>query len=349
MKPTTLVTMVTSSILLVLAGCEENVRPRSLVDQFKILAVKVTPPDVGLLNRNHSIHVTTLLADPTGDTGPVEYAVIACTNYDGVVGCLEEAAVVDEADIENQSLDLTEEEYRTFFSTFIRRGRLEVHGRKNEFSVDITLPVELYGLMTAYGYTEVDTKVYVLACYEGACPVMDHIDAFLAGDPSAPSGDTLLYEISVPEALTAGAPMERSALARKAYRVVPQRSESANDNPDLSTWELVGCDELLAGNPDSARSCTVEASIDPDASLQVYQPSPDSSLTSQEVAVIRFYATAGEMVPHTAQYFTNGPMTQTSTLRLQPGEDPDVIDLYIVLIDSRGGLDYLPLDGAITR
>lgn len=333
---------------LVLFGCEENVRPRSLLDQFKIVAVKVTPPDVGLLNRTHSIHVATLLVDPTGETGPVEYAVIACTNFDGVVGCLEEAAVVDEADIENEEIDLTEEEYRTFFSTFIKRGRLETHGRKNEFSEQITLPVELYGLMAAYGYPEVDARVYVLACYEGACPVMDDIDAFLAGDPSAPSGEELLYAISVPEALTAGAPMEQSALARKAYRVVPQRTDSANDNPDIAAWELVGCEDLLAGDPETARSCTVEATIDADESLQVYEPSPDSSLTSQEVAVIRFYATAGEMVPHTAQFFANGPETQSATLRLQPGEAPDVVDVYLVLIDSRGGLDYLPLEAAIT-
>ncbi len=330
-------------------GCEQNVRPRSLVDQFKILAVKVEPPDVGVMGRNRTIRVSALLADPTGGDGPIEYAVVACTNYDGVVGCLEEAALVEESDIENEHLDLSEEEYREFFTTFVKRGRLETHGRHAEFFQDITLPIELNALMAAYGYTQVDARVYVLACLEGACPVLDDIDAFLAGDPAAPTGEELLYEISIPAALTSGAPMEQSALAKKSYRVLQERTDTSNDNPDIDAWELVDCEQLLDAEPQTTRQCSIEASIDPEKSLQVYEPSPDSSLLTQEVAVVRFYSTAGELVPHTAQFFTNGPMTQASTLKLQPGEDPETIDLYLVLIDSRGGVDYLSLEGVIGK
>ncbi len=330
-------------------ACDENVRPRSLVDQFKILAVQVDPPDVGLLSLNRTIRVTSLLVDPTGYDGPVEYAVIACTNYDGVIGCLEEAAMVTETDLENGQLDLTEDEYRAFFSTFVKRGRLETHGRYAEFHQNIEIPFNLYYLMTEYGYTDIEAKVYVLACMDDACPVLDDIDAFLAQDPTAPTGEELLYEISVPDALTSGAPMDRSTLARKSYRVVEMRDSSSNDNPDIAAWELVGCDQVILSDPDTTRTCTLEATIDPDESLQVYAPSPDSTLESQEVAVVRFYSTAGEMTPHSAQFFVNGPMTQSSTFKLYPGEDPEVIDFYLVLMDSRGGLDYVPLGAAIEK
>jgi hypothetical protein len=323
-------------------ACDSDERPRSLIDDLKIVAVQIDPPEAQARQLvAPDITVTTLVGSPTPLHETLEYAVIACTSYTGVSGCLEEVALASEEDLENGYLTLDESEYRSFFQQFIRRGAAPADGLSAQFDATFTAPLNYYYLLTEFGYQAIEASAMVLVCREGLCPVLDQIDAYLAGDPAAPSGEELMSIVSTPGLITSGAPISGVAMGRKAYQVSLNDSSNQNHNPGFNYATLGGCDLALQGVEPERRTCTIEVGL-PSTTLETYYPSAGSSVSAQEAVVLRFYTTAGEMKPFSVQLLPSTTTRQSATVQLPaPEETPGEVGLFVVAEDSRAGMGFI--------
>jgi len=281
--------------------------------------------------------VQVLVADPEQQEGFMAYAIIGCTSYSGVIGCLEEVDLVDEADIETEELSLDEEDYQRYFQRFVRAHTYNAQGISSVFDDEFIVPYNYETLILDLGYTEINASVTVLVCRPGLCPIIDELEAYRAGEAGTRSGEELLQIVSHPDTLLSGLPIDGVTLGRKSYRV--SLDTEPNHNPKVEAMVFTGCYEALQSTGEN-RTCQLTVEFDPDVQ-EDYYPSTTSTTRTQEAVVVRFYSTAGEMGSYFVQLYSSDPAKAYVNLVLPPvDETPETIAIYAVAVDSRSGLGY---------
>lgn len=326
-----------SCLLVVLAACGTDDTVRGTVRLRQLVAIQCEPPEA---LPDERIQVRTMVADPVRPQVTLEYALIACTAYTGVSGCLEEIQVLDEEDVDTETGEVTldETDYREYVEQFVVRGRIEPTSLATPFEAEFVAPANYAILLTELGYTQVDASLFMLVCDTGLCPMLDEIDAFLAEAEGALQGSELVAQLSDPEMLTAGAPLEGVALGRKNYKVSLRPERNRNHNPQLLQFDASRCHEVYTSG---ITNCKVDAELSSD-SLEVYTLDPSSSTQTQEAVVMRFYTTFGTISPYNIQIYPSSIPQQSSYLTIDEQADlPDQLGLFAVAVDSRGGMSVI--------
>lgn len=325
-------------LCLSLTACGEDTVTRGSITLRQIVAVVCDDPEV---RPGEDMQVTTLVVDPTPSPAEQDYAIIACTTYTGVTGCLEELEVLEEDDVDPDTGDVTldEEDYREVITNIVRRGTVSPAGLVSIFSDTITIPVNYTLLLTDYGYTQVDASLFVLMCDQGICPLFDEIDAFLGNQPWALSGPEMLRYLSDPELITAGAPLEGVALGRKNYKVSLKSDRNRNHNPTFTQVDGTDCLRLFEPmTPGEPLACTLSSGLDSSA-LEIYALDENNGTQTQEAVVVRYYTTAGTVSPYNVQVYPSSLLQQSTLLSLDTHQAmPSSIAAFAVAVDSRGGM-----------
>lgn len=330
-------TLIFLTFLIYLSACGTDETVRGTVHLRQLVAIQCEPPEA---LPDERIKVRTMVADPVRPQVTLEYALIACTAYTGVTGCLEEIQVLDEDDVDIETGDVTldETDYREYVEQFVVRGRIEPTSLATPFEAEFVAPANYAILLTEFGYTQVDASLLMLVCDEGLCPILDEIDAFLAHEEAALEGSELVARLSDPELITAGAPLEGVALGRKNYKVSLRSERNRNHNPQLIQFDASRCQEIYASG---ISNCKVDAELSSD-SLEVYTLDPSSSTQTQEAVVMRFYTTFGTISPYNIQIYPSSIPQQSSYLTIQEQAAlPEQLGLFAVAVDSRGGMSVI--------
>lgn len=325
--------------ILALTGCTgEDPVSRGSVTLRQLISVTLDAPEA---RPGQTVEIQGLIADPVTPDTPLELAVIACTTFTGVVGCMEEIEVLEEDDIELETgeVSLDPEDYQELMQNIVRRQTILPSSLATSFSVGYEIPLGFTSLLTELEYSQIDASLFVLVCNQGLCPSIGLLDAYLAGDANAPTDEEMLELVSDPELLSSGAPIEGVALGRKNYKVSQRSERNRNHNPELLRLDTSSCMAMLQSQQSGSCVLTGELSSD---SLEIYNLSDDSTTQTQEAVVMRFYTTLGTVSPFTVQIYPSSYPMQSTTLQLEFNETlPAQVGLFAVAVDSRGGMTSL--------
>lgn len=322
---------------LALQGCEADPFVRSQITLRTLVSVEIEPPEA---RPGESIQVKATVADPEVSAGSLEWMLVACTAYTGVIGCLEEVEVIDDDDVDPDTgdLNLDDEDIHELVEQFVVRGETFTSALMTQTEASFQAPLNDSLLLTELEATQLDKSLLYLVCNAGTCPIMAEVDAFLARAPGAPTGAELLASLSDPALLTAGAPLEGVAVGRKSYKVSLRSDRNRNHTPRLEGFDASTCAEhLMAG---TLTYCQVQVQL-PAESLEIYQPDPDSTLQVQEGVAVRFYTTLGELSPFSVQVYPSSSPIQTATLSLSAEVTAARLALFAVAVDTRGGMSAI--------
>lgn len=327
------------SIIMGLCSCTgEDPIVRGTVTLRQLIAVTLDAPEA---RPGQNVTIQGLVVDPNIPTLPLEIAIISCTTFTGVVGCMEEVEVLEEDDInlDTGEVSLDPEDYAELMQNIVHRQTLESSTLATSFSTAYTIPVAFTTFLTELEYSQVDASLFVLVCDQGKCPSIELMDAYLAGDVNAISHEEMLELVSDPELLLSGASIEGVALGRKNYKISQRNERSRNHNPSLIRLDTSACVPLLTSY--SPGTCTISGELSSD-SLEIYNLSDDSTTQTQEAVVMRFYTTLGSVSPFAVQIYPSSYPMQSTTITLEYTDLlPAQMGLFAVAVDSRGGMDAL--------
>lgn len=264
--------MVIPAALVVLAACAEGPVEETLVDELRVVAAVAEPPEVGV---GEEVRVQPVVADPQERGGSVLTWV--CTPAGE--GCLEASGPMDR---------------------WLHVGRVESP------SAAVLAPTEALAPLTLA--EDVPTTLWVLACEDDLCPVMDLAEADLAS--GAPSAELEAW-LADPFAGVSELPLVGVSLAVRSLTVTSRPVEARNTNPRL----MVEAGELeLDPGADTALVVTVE------------------DAEGDETAIAYGLATAGG-------FGLPGFLVQDGSAVLQyyAPEFRSEVGLYVVVDDGRGG------------
>lgn len=320
--------------LLLSSACGEDPVTRGSIQLRQIVAVVCDSPEV---RPGQTMTVNALVADPTPSPFTQDYAVIQCTTYTDVTGCLEELEVLEEDDINLDSGEviLDEEDYREVIDLMVHRGKANPESLVTKFQADLKIPSTFAYFLEEYDSPQIDASFFVMMCNEGGCPIFDDIDAFLAQEPGALSGAEMLRRLSDPNELIAGAPLESAILGRKNYKVT--FNAKLNHNPNFLTVDASDCLNLFDEST-STNSCALNTSLTSD-SLEIYTYDQSTGTQTQEAVVVRYYTTLGSVSPYSVQIFPSSLYQSSSLLSVEPAHPlPESFGVFAVAVDSRGGM-----------
>lgn len=335
-----------------MVGCELEDRPRNLIQEVRVAAVKLEPAEVIFPDDALSDPVAlanlvkmtgrALVVDPANPGATLDVSVVACTDLGGA--CIEQLQYeILGGSYTDADEELTEAAWRDWLTYHAWRGTVTLDGLSGE--VDFALstfegwPWYLSYLEQLAGQPllEYDPRVAILVCHQGQCPVFGELDAYLA-DPAAQGGAEVFAQLSLSQRAADIQPMEAYSFGTKRYRVSRVEGRPPNHNPTVADIRVNG--EIVEPGTLLELSSTQQIVVSP--SVRSYEEVyGESGLLGYEALTVSLLTSSGAVAPYVQQASFNTDGVEVTWDVPEQGE----AYLWATLRDARGGLGWAELRG----